>query len=55
MWDIDCPYCGHNWDDPTFDLDACPNCDARYYYDEDCLEDYSDCWSTYHFWKEGEE
>ncbi len=43
MWDIDCPYCEHNWDDETYDLDACPNCGAKYYYDEDCLEDYSDC------------
>jgi rRNA maturation endonuclease Nob1 len=43
--ELTCPKCEHEFDDGHYDADKCPKCGNGLIYDEQCLEDYSDCWT----------
>lgn len=42
--DITCPFCNTNFYGELWDSGECPKCHERYFFDEECTEDYSDCW-----------
>jgi len=39
-----CPFCEIDFEGRVWDSGNCPNCNEGYYWDEQCTEDYSDCW-----------
>ncbi len=41
-----CPRCKEEFEAEDWVSGECPKCDNEYYFEEDCLEDYSDCWMT---------
>jgi len=52
LTDIYCVGCGEDFEAERFRPGECPHCGLKYYkYDEDCTEDYSDCWD-FIYWEE---
>ena len=49
-YDSDCPKCDKEVQLELFRDDKCPYCGHPGYWDEDCLEDYSDCFN-YFVWE----
>jgi len=45
MNDIECPSCKTEFESEELVAGKCPNCGLKYQVSEDCLEDYSDCWT----------
>ena len=45
MEDIECPFCLKEFEAKTYHNDVCPQCGNEYSWDEQCAEDYSDCWT----------
>lgn len=45
MYEIECPVCKTKFEVLELESGSCPNCGNEYYWDEQCTEDYSDCWS----------
>lgn len=45
MKDITCPYCDTDFKGDRWDSGKCPKCGKEYWWEEQCTEDYSDCWS----------
>lgn len=45
MEDITCPYCDTDFKGDMWDSGKCPKCGKEYWWEEQCTEDYSDCWS----------
>ena len=45
MCDVICPKCDHKFEAETWNSGNCPNCQNEYIWDEQCTEDYSDCWT----------
>jgi uncharacterized CHY-type Zn-finger protein len=43
---IMCPFCKTEFDAEEWIAGKCPNCQEDYGWGEDCLEDYSDCWTV---------
>lgn len=46
MIDRYCPICEHEFETESWEPGECPNCGNEYWSEEDCLQDYSDCWET---------
>jgi hypothetical protein len=45
--DMHCPKCKHEFEiEWNWDAGECPQCHLEYYWDEQCTQDYSDCWDT---------
>lgn len=42
----ECPICGEEIDVDPWDEGECPECGNGYFWDEDCTENYDDCWDT---------
>ena len=42
--DLQCPSCNHEFEAKEWEDGECPICFNDFYFEEDCLEDYSDCW-----------
>lgn len=51
MIDIECPRCSHEFEIEDWSFGNCPKCDNSYWSEEDCLEDYSDCWMAI-YWQD---
>ena len=45
MRKIECPFCDTEFEADEWDMGKCPNCKEEYWWEEDCLKDYSDCWT----------
>lgn len=45
MYNIECPFCETEFEGREWDNGTCPNCQEKYWWEEDCLQDYSDCWT----------
>jgi len=43
--DVICPKCQHEFE-ANWDTDKCPKCNNRFIFDEQCTEDFSDCWTV---------
>ena len=43
-YETNCPRCQTMFEVTTGYDGECPNCGNAYYWDEQCAEDYSDCW-----------
>lgn len=43
--EITCPKCGKEFEVDVWDDGAC-ECGNNYYFSEDCLDDFSDCWAV---------
>ena len=41
---IECPFCKKEFDAEMWQDGNCPSCNEPYCWDEQCTEDYSDCW-----------
>ncbi len=46
MSDINCPSCKAEFEAETWENGKCPTCGKKYYWTEECTEDYSDCWAS---------
>lgn len=44
--DLDCPSCGHEFEFEEWEEGECPVCFNRFSFEEDCLPDYSECWTA---------
>jgi hypothetical protein len=44
MEDIKCPRCDHEFEHQMWESGECPKCKNEFCWDEQCTEDYSDCW-----------
>ncbi len=44
--EITCPKCKTEFEAEIWDSGNCPSCNNEYSWDEQCTEDYSDCWIT---------
>lgn len=44
--DYTCPDCQTEFEAEPWNEGECPNCKKRFYWSEECLEDYSDCWAV---------
>lgn len=42
--DLDCPRCDTAFEGEEWHSGSCPTCKNKYWWDEHCTEDYSDCW-----------
>lgn len=43
----ECPFCHTLFNRPEeWEDGECPNCHKKYWWDEFCTEDYSDCWTS---------
>ena len=43
--EVECPFCKVEFETKEWIIGECPNCKEKYWFEEDCLEDYSDCWT----------
>lgn len=43
--ELECPRCKHQFTAIMWHSGECPSCKNEYYWDEQCTEDYSDCWT----------
>jgi hypothetical protein len=49
MIDIICPFCNTEFEAKEWEYGECPNCKEKYWWEEVCTENFSDCWSEV-FW-----
>lgn len=43
--EIECPFCNTEFEAEEWESGECPDCNEKYWWEEECLEDYSDCWT----------
>lgn len=42
--DVTCPFCDFDFEAEIWSCGVCPSCGKKYYCEEFCTEDFSDCW-----------
>lgn len=42
--EITCPKCDTEFGAEELEEGVCPKCGEKYWWEEECLEDFSDCW-----------
>lgn len=47
--DYQCEHCKHEFEAELYKIGNCPKCNCGFWWDENCTEDYSDCWE-YVWW-----